>query len=80
MQPLGKATVLRVAGVRGRAVNMQSTSPFPDAKGQPQKERDRLVTIPRTDGSVIYFVFIGPEADIQKLAPTFDKMLKSVRF
>jgi len=80
LQPMGKATVLRVAGVRGRAVNMQSTSPFPDAKGQPQKERDRLVTIPRTDGSVIYFVFIGPEADFQKLTPTFDKMLKSVRF
>lgn len=80
LQTIGKTTQIRVAGVRGRSVNMQSTSPFPDAKGEAQKERDRLVTIPRPDGSVIFLVFVAPESDYQRLSPTFDKMLKSVRF
>ncbi|MGE5056146.1 MAG: M48 family metallopeptidase [Acidobacteriota bacterium] len=80
LQPVGKTSRIKVAGVRGRSVNMQSTSPFPDAKGQPQKERDRLVTIPRTDGSVTFLVFVAPEAEYERLSPTFDKMIKSVRF
>ena len=80
LQTLSKATIVRVAGVRGRSVNMQSTSPFPDANGQTQKERDRLVTIPRPDGSVVFFVFVAPEAEYARLSPTFDKMLKSVKF
>jgi hypothetical protein len=79
MQTLGNATDVKVAGVRGRSVMMQSTSPFPDAQGQPQKERDRLVTVPRPDGSVIFLVFVAPEADFQKLSPTFEKMLQSVQ-
>jgi Zn-dependent protease with chaperone function len=80
LQPVGKTTRIKVAGVRGRSVNMQSTSPFPDGKGQPQKERDRLVTIPRPDGSVIFLVFVAPESEFERLGPTFDKMLKSVQF
>jgi hypothetical protein len=39
-----------VAGAQGRSVGMQATSPFPDAKGRPQKERDWLVTVPRPQG------------------------------
>jgi hypothetical protein len=80
LQTIGQVTAVRVAGVRGRSVNMQSTSPFPDAKGQPQKERDRLVTIPRPDGSVVFFVFVAPETEYARLTTTFDKMLRSVRF
>ena len=79
MQTVGKATEVKVAGVRGRTVNMQSTSPFPDAKGQAQKERDKLVTIPRQDGSVIFLVFVAPESDYERLSPTFEKMLQSVQ-
>jgi hypothetical protein len=79
MQTIGKATDVKVAGVRGRTVNMQSTSPFPDAKGQAQKERDKLVTIPRQDGSVIFLVFVAPESDYERLSPTFEKMLQSVQ-
>jgi Zn-dependent protease with chaperone function len=80
LKAIGKTAPIKVAGVSGRSVAMQSTSPFPDAKGQPQKERDRLVTIPRPDGSVISMVFVSPESDLQRLTPTFDKMLKSVQF
>jgi len=80
LQPLDKVTEITVAGVRGRSVNLQSTSPFTDSRGQSQKERDRLVTIPHPDGSVVYFVFIAPESQFNNLVPTYDRMLKSVQF
>jgi hypothetical protein len=76
---VGIATDVEVAGVRGRTVHLQSTSPFPNADGQAQKERDQLVTIPRPDGTVIYLVFVAPESDYQSLSATFEKMLKSVQ-
>jgi hypothetical protein len=79
MQTVGKTSDVKVAGVRGRTVNMQSTSPFPNAKGQAQKERDKLVTIPRQDGSVIFMVFVAPESDYERLSPTFEKILQSVQ-
>jgi hypothetical protein len=58
---------------------LQSTSPFPDARGQPQKERDRLVTIPRRNNSVIFLVFVAPESDYERLSPTFETMLQSIQ-
>ena len=79
LHTVGTATDVEVAGVRGRAVNMQSTSPFPDTKGQSQKERDRLVTLPRPDGSVIFMVFVAPESDYDRMKPTFERMLQSVQ-
>lgn len=78
-QTIGRTTDIDVSGVRGRSLLMQSTSPFSDAKGQPQKERDRLVTIPRRNGSVIFLVFVAPESDYERLSPTFEKMLQSVQ-
>ena len=80
LQQMGKVTEIVVAGVRGRSVNLQSISPFADANGQSQKERDRLVTIPRPDGSVLYMVFVAPESQLSRLVPTYDRMLKSVQF
>ena len=76
---MAKTRSIKVAGVRGRSVNLQSTSPFPDSNGQSQKERDRLVTIPRPDGSVIFLVFVAPESEFERLSPTFERMLKSVQ-
>ena len=80
LQPVGKAAGIKVAGVRGRSVNMQSTSPFPDAKGQSQKERDWLVTVPRPDGAVIFLVFVAPESDYGRLSPAYQRMLRSMQF
>ncbi len=80
LKTIGRPTSITVAGVRGRSVIMQSTSPFVDAKGQSQKERDWLVTIPRQDGSVYYFVFVAPESEFRYFQPAFEKMLKSVQF
>ena len=80
LQPVGKAAAITVAGAHGRSVYLESTSPIPDANGQPQKERDRLVTIPRQDGTVIFIVFVAPEHDYNRLSPTFERMLKSMQF
>jgi beta-barrel assembly-enhancing protease len=80
LKMIGNPTRINVAGVRGRSVIMQSTSPFVDAKGQSQKERDWLVTIPRQDGTVFYLVFVAPESEFKYFQPTFEKMLKSIQF
>ena len=79
LQPVGNAQPITVAGGQGRSQVMQSTSPFPDANNQPQKERDWLVTVPRSDGSVVYMVFVAPEAQWDRFGATFNSMLKSVK-
>jgi Zn-dependent protease with chaperone function len=80
MRAMGSPQAIRVAGVQGRSVTMRSTSPFSDAQGQPQTERDWLVTVPKSDGSAVYLVFVAPEAQFDRFRPTFENMLKSVRF
>ncbi len=80
LKTIGTPTRIIVAGVRGRSVIMQSTSPFVDAKGQSQKERDWLITIPRQDGSFFYLIFVAPESEFKYFQPTFERMLKSIRF
>ena len=80
LRAIGNSASISVAGVRGRSVIMQSTSPFVDANGRSQKERDWLVTILRQDGSVFYLLFVAPEAEFRYFQPTFEKMLKSVQF
>jgi len=79
LRPVGGTTAVTVAGVRGRSVNMESTSPNADANGRSQKERDHLITIPRQDGAVIYMIFVAPEHDFDRLRPTFERILSSVQ-
>ncbi len=80
LQQVGDTQPITVAGIQGRSVILQSVSPFPAANGQPQKERDWLVTVPQRDGSVVYMVFVAPQAHFDRFQPTYDAMLKSVRF
>lgn len=80
LQASGSPQKITVAGVSGRSVKLQSTSPFPNSKGQSQKERDWLVTVPQQDGSVLYMVFVAPESEFDRLKPTFQTMLRSVKF
>jgi Zn-dependent protease with chaperone function len=75
----GSAQSIDVAGSEGRSIMMESTSPFPDAKGQPQKERDWLVTVPRGDGSMLYFVFVAPASQFQQFQPAYYNMLNSIK-
>jgi len=79
-QALASPQPLQVGGVQGRSVAMQSASPFPDANGQPQKERDWLVTVPSPDGAVFCFIFVAPEAQFDRFRSTFESMLQSLHF
>jgi len=80
LQQMGEAQAITVAGIEGRSVNLHSISPFPSHDGQPQRERDWLVTIPQQDGSAIFLVFVAPQSDFARLQPTFEAMLNSMRF
>ena len=80
LNPVGSPQPITVAGVQGRSVTMQSTSPFTDANGQAQKERDWLVTVPQSDGTMVYLVFVAPEAQFERFRPSFESMLRSVQF
>jgi beta-barrel assembly-enhancing protease len=80
LSPVGNAQPITVAGVQGRSIAMQSTSPFTDANGRPQKERDWLVTAARSRGSMVYFVFVAPQSQFERFRPTYENMLRSVQF
>jgi hypothetical protein len=80
LQPTGGAQPITVAGVEGRSVALHSVSPLPSASGQPQRERDWLVTVPLRDGSVVFMVFVAPHSEFDRFQPTYEMMLKSVQF
>ena len=78
--PKRNAEPIGVSGVQGRSVMMQSVSPFPSANGQQQLERDWLVAVPQSADVVIFFLFVAPQSDFARFQPTYEAMLKSVRF
>ena len=80
LQPVSKAAPITVGGLEGRSIALKSPSPFPDANGQPQPERDWLITVPQRDGALIFMIFVAPEADFQHLQPAYEAMLKSMQF
>jgi Zn-dependent protease with chaperone function len=79
LQQLDKPAAVMIGGIEGRSTLFDSASPIPDASGQPQKERDWLVTVPVKDGSMIFMIFVATEADFGRFQPTFDAMAKSVQ-
>jgi len=80
VKAIGSPQAVTVGGVQGRSVMMQSVSPFPSSDGKQQEERDWLVTVPRSNNTVIYFVFVAPQAQFERFRPTFESMLRSVQF
>ena len=80
LEQLGDPQPLAVGGIEGRSTFLRSPSPFPDSNGQTQLERDWLVTVPMRDGSMIFMIFVAPQADFDRLQPTYQAMVKSVQF
>jgi Zn-dependent protease with chaperone function len=80
LKQLSNAEPITVAGVEGRSTMLESPSIFPDANGGPQLERDWLVTVPRSDGSIIFMIFLAPTTHFDQFKPTFEAMLKSSQF
>jgi beta-barrel assembly-enhancing protease len=78
MQVTGNPEPVTVNGVHGRSVMLEGSSPFPGSNGQPQRERDWLVTLPQQDGSVVFVVFVSPQSEYERLKPTFETMLRSL--
>jgi hypothetical protein len=54
-------------------------SPLAGPDGQTVSERDVLVTVPRSDGKVIWLLFIAPESQFAALQPAFQQMIDSLR-
>ena len=77
---VSNAETISVSGAQGRSVMMQSASPFPSANGQKQLERDWLVAFPQSNEVVIFFIFVAPEPEFARFQPTYEAMLKSVKF
>ena len=80
LELVSQPQAITIGGLAGRAAVLRSASPFPNANGQPQNERDVLVTVPMNDGSLIYMIFIAPESEFNRFQPTYTAMLKSVQF
>lgn len=76
---IGRDEDIRVNGVAGKSSDLIGSSPIRDAQGNAPRERDWLITLPRRDGSLLYVVFISPDAQFGKLRPTFEQMLRSMR-
>jgi Zn-dependent protease with chaperone function len=75
----GSPQAVRVNGVEGRSVDLTGESPI-EQDGKPVPEHDWLVALPRPDGRVLHAVFIAPERDFSELRPTYENMLRSLRF
>jgi len=78
VQPVGSVSSISVNGMDGRSVELKGESPV-RRNGQPVPERDWLVTLPDPQGGILYLIFVAPESDFNRLRPTFEKMLNSLR-
>lgn len=73
MRIAGGAQPVQVAGINGESLTLDNQN------AQGQSERDRLLTFPRQDGSLLYFIFIAPSRDYNRYASDFQHILNSVR-
>jgi hypothetical protein len=69
----GQHASVLLAGVSGESVQLVNRNP----EGQP--EHDNLMTFPRSDGSLLYFIFVAPESEFGRYGPVFDRILNSVK-
>ena len=74
----GSMADISVNGARGKSVYLVGNSPV-QKNGAAAPERDWLVTLPRSDGGLLYLVFISPESDFSQLKPIYQKMLDSLQ-
>jgi hypothetical protein len=78
MKISGQMKSISLKGMQGRSLELTGNSPL-QQNGRPLPERDRLVTLPRPQGGLLYLVFIAPERDFNQLQPTYQKMLDSLQ-
>ena len=78
MKISGQMKSMDVNGMQGRSLELSGNSPLM-VNGQALPERDWLVTLPRSQGGLVYLVFVSPERDFNQLHPTYQKMLDSLQ-
>jgi beta-barrel assembly-enhancing protease len=79
LRQIGNDEGIRVNGVAGRSADLIGVSPLQDRRGSSVRERDWLVTMKRSDGNLMYMIFIAPDPDFGRLRPNFEEMLRSFR-
>lgn len=79
LRQIGYDEAIRVNGVSGRSADLIGTSLLRDSSGRAEKERDWLVAIQRQDGTLLYAVFIAPQNEFDRLRPTYEQMLRTLR-
>jgi len=77
LRATGSPHPVRVNGVEGRSADLAGPSPI-EQDGKPAAEHDWLVVLPRSDGGILYTIFIAPERDFSELRPTYENMLRSL--
>ena len=78
LRAVGSDEDIRINGVLGKSLDLLGNSPIQDQQGKAIKERDWLVTFRRSDGTLLYLVFIAPDKDFSTMRPAFEQMLKSL--
>jgi Zn-dependent protease with chaperone function len=80
LKATGEGENIRVNKVAGKSVDMIGVSPLTGPDGKPLQEHDWLVTLKRSDGSLLYVVFTSPEKDFDQFQKAaFVPMLRSLR-
>ena len=78
LRAIGNDEDIRINGVSGKSLDLLGSSPTQDQQGHAIKERDWLVTFKRSDGTLLYLVFIAPDKDFSSTRPAFEQMLRSL--
>ncbi|MEO8736205.1 MAG: M48 family metallopeptidase [Edaphobacter sp.] len=75
---VSQVSAMTVGGQPANVVELRGRSPVMEG-GKQLAERDRLLTVARSDGDLSYAVFVCPEPDSDMLKPVFDAMSASFR-
>jgi hypothetical protein len=74
----GIGSGIQVAGKAAFARDFAGTSPVADG-GSPLLEHGWFITMPRSDGTTLWLIFVAPEPDFATLQPLYDSMLLSFK-
>ncbi|HZY64195.1 MAG TPA: M48 family metallopeptidase [Edaphobacter sp.] len=78
LEQVGQIRTLTINGRPANIVELRGRSPVAQG-GRQLAERDRLLTVSRSDGDMSYVVFVCPEPDAELLNSTFNAMASSFR-
>ena len=70
--------VFTLSALPARRLDWSGKSPVVE-KGEPLKERVRLVALQSKSGVILYAVFVAPDVDFDSLWPTFERILNSLQ-